>query len=186
MRESTRINAMSFTLIALTVICSLPFLFMLTIYVNWSQSTPAPVGADIGWGLVVLSSYPLIGSICLWLIYGLHEFMTSQSLPVGTYFSGLGRRLGIVLLVISCVFCAGWVRSFYMVDTFAAFGGRFESRNGVIERYATNQVTVGHIGGGVTTMYWSLPYVSILAPLVLTSSYLLLSKPRPPVAKVPA
>lgn len=165
-------------LIGLTVFCCLPFVFMLAVYVNWRQSNPTVVGADIGWGMVILSAYPAIGSILLWLIYGMYAFITSRSALVSPYFNGWRRRVGLILLVISCLFCVGWVRSFQVVDTFTALGGRFESHAGSIERYATNVVTVGRISGGVTTMYWSVPYHLILALLILPATYLLLSKPR--------
>ena len=169
---------MRYALIALTAICCLPFVFMLTVYVSWRQNSPPPTGADIGWGMVILSSFPAVASLFIWLIYGLFLFMTSKSLPIGPEFNGWKRRTGLILLVISCLFCAGWVRSLYTTDSVQMFGGRFDSHDGLIERYATTHIVVGRIGGAVTTMYWSVPYTLILGPLVLASAYLLLSKPR--------
>lgn len=168
---------MRLVFILLTAFCCLPFVFMMAIYLNWRQNNPPPVGADIGLGMVVLSAYPAVGAMLLWLIYGLYSFLTSESALISPYFSGWRKRVGLLLLVISCLFCVGWVRSFQVVDRLTAFGGRFESHDGSIERYGTNVITVGRISGGVTTMYWSVPYCLILALVILPTTYLLLSKP---------
>lgn len=168
-----------YVLIVLTIICCLPFMFALASYVSWRQNSPPPTTADIGWGIVILSSYLAAVPLCLWACDGVYVFMTSTSLPLGPYFAGTKRRTGLVLLAVACILTAGWVRSFYTTDVLRILGGTLESRNGQIDRSATTSMVVGRIGGSVTSIYWSVPYVAILLPLTLLSAWQLLSKTRP-------
>jgi hypothetical protein len=174
-----------YSLIVLTILCCFPFVSMLAIYLNWRMTNPAPTTADIGLGMVILSSYLAAIPLVVWLCYGLYVFLTSTSVTMGEYFDSGRRRLGLVLLAVSCLICLGWVRSFYTTDTLSLFGGRFESRHGQIERSATTFMTVGRIGGGVTSVYWSVPYLLILSPFVLASTVLLLSNSRQSAPALP-
>jgi hypothetical protein len=48
---------------------------------------------------------------------------------MGEYFKPWRRKVGCVTLIVACVFAAGWVRSFYVVDD---FGFDWSSSNGSI------------------------------------------------------
>ena len=167
-----------YLMILITFIGCLPFLAMLLIYVNWKANNPITTGADIGWGMVVLSACVAGIPFLLWAFYGLATLFTSKPGILGPYFESRQRRLGVLLLAISCFFCAGWVRSFYTTDTLRLFGGQFVSHDGVIERSVFLFRVVGTIATGTTTIEWSVPYLVIVVPLVAISAWLLLSKSR--------
>ena len=118
-----------------------------------------------------------------------------------TYFKPLRRKIGVVTLVIACVFAMGWVRSRLIVDHYCCELSKpisgidcfaFRSHAGEL---GWTDLTMFH---GYVTKGWSsyernfqrlsdeeymlafvtVPYWSIVTPLTLLSAGLLLSKPR--------
>lgn len=107
------------------------------------------------------------------------------------YFKPLRRKIGVLTLVLACVFAIGWIdsltqfRSLYFVDwkrsviwqalsrdaKLAVEGKRFDHTNSPTFLYNNGPVETHVDLGGV-------PYSSIVIPLTLLSAYLLLSKPR--------
>ena len=117
---------------------------------------------------------------------------------MGDFFKPWRRKIGIVTLMLACVFAAGWVRSQYKADVFImplneSSNGVISSRNGEIQ-WATAEFN--HIGkpyepDGLTelknlpTVLRSVPYWPIVIPLTLLSAWLLLSKPRQSKSNTP-
>ena len=165
-------------MILITFMGCLPFLTMLLIYVNWKANNPVTTGVDIGWGMVILSACVAGIPFLLWAFYGFVILFTSKREILGPYFESRQRRIGLILLGISCLFCAGWVRSFYTTDTLTLFDGQFVSHDGVIERSLSTFIMVGKIGTGTTTIEWSVPYLLIVVPLAAISAWLIFSKSR--------
>lgn len=172
-----------YLMIFVTVICWLPFLAMLSFYTNWRQSNPATSGADIGLGMVALSFLFGLIPLLFWAAYGLGAFFVSKQTPMGPYFDGRRRRIGLFLLGVSCLFSAGWVRSYYGGDRLRLYGGEFVSHDGMIERTTVIFKGTGGMAAQYTTFEWSVPYLVIVPLLTLLAAWLLLSKP--PDAKQP-
>lgn len=125
------------------------------------------------------------------------------------FFHGWRRKVGIVTLVMACVVCGLWVRSFYIMDILAAGGSTrqhvVESVNGRIWwtaylegaewEFSSTFVHRAFPPGYLETILprkmlaeveggqfgqWIIPYWSITIPLTLLSAYLILWKPRKP------
>ncbi len=89
---------------------------------------------------------------------------------MGEFFKGRKRKVGVVTLVMACLFMGGWVRSYSNCDSIRVSYNRcLASYEGVI---SMNQI---HFS---PCTYWSFSYLYIVLPLTLLSAYLLLSKPR--------
>lgn len=100
-----------------------------------------------------------------------------------SYFKSLRRKFGVVTLVIACVLAAGWVRSFYIFDVYTQSQETvFASDKGGFGAYTPTSVKV--TANGTTAFLrelkqrWSVPYWSVVVPLTLLTTWLLLSKPR--------
>lgn len=167
-------------LLVLTALCCVPFAAMSILYLSWRQAGVIPTGPDIGLGLVMLTGAIAAVAILPWVIYGGIIGLQSNWTIAGPYFSGWRRKTGLILLAVSCLLCMGMVRSFYVTDGLNAFGGRFESQNGSIERSVQHKIVIGSIGGSTVSPSWNLPYLSILAPVALAACWLLLvPQPKP-------
>lgn len=99
------------------------------------------------------------------------------------FFKPWRRKVGVVSVGLACVFMAGWVRSYQTDDQFEVFGHMFVSFEGSFYEMSRT-VTVSNQGGSnIATIalspLWQCPYWTVVAPLTLLSTYLLLSKPRP-------
>jgi hypothetical protein len=122
------------------------------------------------------------------------------------FFHGWRWKVGVAMLVLACVFAAGWVRSLSTIDEIAMPIGRmteliFVSLNGRVwidwgGRYPhlpqkplwdsvrlSDTAKAATMAGGADELEHALraslvPYWSIVIPLTLLSAYLLLSKPR--------
>lgn len=95
------------------------------------------------------------------------------------FLRGWRRRIGVLALVLACAFMGGWVRSYSEDDGFYFAGARLESSAGIIER---SLKTAGNSQNGSfqdNTVFWRVPYWSIVFPLTFLSAYLLLRKPHP-------
>jgi hypothetical protein len=120
---------------------------------------------------------------------------------MGSYFKPLRRKVGIVALVLACVFTAGWVRSRYYVDwRYLQFGDRFcllrSDRGGFSCNWTTKpspsvalfgtqplqQMTILATGPAPRDAFF-IYYAASAIPLTLLSAWLLLSKPRTPVPR---
>lgn len=102
------------------------------------------------------------------------------------YFKPLRRKIGVVTLLLACVFVAAWVRSY---DEESANGVEFPFYDDrynllllpegivlgkfVLELEENQQVLVLHD-------FFVIPHWTIVIPLTLLSAWLLLSKPRQP------
>lgn len=164
-----------YLLIGLTVLGGVQFLSVLNWYLSWRQSVGVPAGPDIGLGFVGMSGIVAIIPLCMWLIYGSIVSFRSDWSFAGSYFLGWRRKSGLVLLAVCGLMCVGMVRSYYVTDGINAFGGRFESRNGTIERSVRSIIRVGSTSGSTVSPAWNVPYLSLLIPTILASTWLLLS-----------
>lgn len=119
---------------------------------------------------------------------------------MGDFFRGWRRKVGCALLILACVFAAGWVRSYSDPDQI-----RLQSRMSYVEGNVLRSVslyvelnegsiqgvrrTTRYFGSGTgvseSSVLWSVPYWSIVDPLTLLSAWLLLSKPRKRIPKSP-
>jgi hypothetical protein len=136
---------------------------------------------------------------------------------MGEFFKGRRRKLGAVTLLMALVFMGGWVRSLYIMDTFAFSRMPKElllvSVDGVVGWQTFSKTDIGSLfdefrwhaqkpksiddifnhakslnkwrwnGFGVmqldnSTTLGCIPYWSIVIPLTLLSSFLLLIKPH--------
>jgi hypothetical protein len=103
---------------------------------------------------------------------------------LGTYFKPLRRKVGVVTLVMACVFAAGWVRSYSE-----------ELVNGIEFPFYDNRYNLVVIPEGIVlgTLvlqgeenqpelvfddFFEIPHWLIVVPLTLLSAWLLLSKVR--------
>jgi RNase P/RNase MRP subunit p29 len=122
------------------------------------------------------------------------------------YFHGWRRKLGVLTLVLACIFIGGWLRGLCahdLIDT----GRYIRGRHGIVIDSNGNSLKImtrsgeaiclDHTGAintinmdtsdvhvflaGIVTV----PYWSIVIPLTLLSAYLLLSKPRKPTLDCP-
>ena len=103
---------------------------------------------------------------------------------MGKFFHGWRRKIGVVTLLMACMFAVGWVTS---------LSGRLPSERGVsieIELWESridvvfNQIEFVESDPHNLIGTWEfrripIPYWSIVIPLTLLSAFLLLSKPRP-------
>ena len=124
---------------------------------------------------------------------------------MSTFFDGWRRKAGCVLLVLACVFMAGWIRSRMIGDAIMFPVGRRQNAivalNGTVHWWA---VTNGPADWGFDSSDrpvdeltdeihelqiqlepfqfrdWCVSYWSITVPLTLLSAYLILWKPRKP------
>jgi hypothetical protein len=122
------------------------------------------------------------------------------------YFKLWRRKIGVLTLVVACVFAAGWVRSFSKTDIVTVHGtyafisenGRFtiSQRLRVRQKFksgATKGDSISSLSFNSWISPWSFdvgstsvlpdytsltPYWSIVIPLTLLSAWLLLSKTR--------
>ena len=129
------------------------------------------------------------------------------------YFKPLRRKIGIVTLLLACVFAGGWMRSRTQADWILLFGritlvsggqkivAADRDQIGVVRLYLSKRriETVAKFpdelwfgwdtctSGGILTGFDSgirmLPYWSVVVPLTLASAYLLLGMPRTNKAK---
>lgn len=126
---------------------------------------------------------------------------------MGTFFRPLRRKIGTMVLMLTCVFAAGWVRSLGEGDIIFV-------RDGVILTSTSGRLTISDnvqikftrsspgisIRGASQTLFssssnvrlsatnnsttllrangWTIHYWSIVIPLTLLSAWLLLSKPK--------
>lgn len=125
------------------------------------------------------------------------------------FFQPFRRKLGMLVLVVTCVFMAAWIRSQTTIDVIGRAPGRVLSWDGsilveagpfdwlsldwqtyhdwegidaIFERYPFFKWEWRFCGirkSNHDPPYWVLPYGYIVIPLTLLSAWLLLSKPRP-------
>ena len=95
---------------------------------------------------------------------------------MGEFFKPWRRKLGIVTLVLACVFMGGWVRSYSAHDALNIAGHRLELSDGILE--------LGHppLVEGVDTFCYvvilSVHYSQVVIPLTLVSFWLLVIEHR--------
>ena len=106
------------------------------------------------------------------------------------FFRGWRRKIGVVTLVMACVFMMGWVRSAFvdnkidiptpdrnLLRVVSTAGELQFKKMEAFEVGVGNEVCYYDLGGPI------LPYWSIVAPLTLISFWLMLFKPRPSTPK---
>lgn len=97
------------------------------------------------------------------------------------YFHGCRRKIGVMTLVMACVFLTPWVRSMgtWPVGEGHKFSLEFmESR---VDFRVDHLSDISHDGYTSTHLFkFSAPYWAIVIPLTLLSAYLLLRNPRRP------
>ena len=101
------------------------------------------------------------------------------------FFQVRSRKIGVVTLLLACVFMAGWVRSQTIEDSFPLIASEIKSREGFIEQTVTFFQRQPNSSSAVfhQRILWKLPYCSIAVPLTLISLWLLFSKPRTSIPK---
>lgn len=109
---------------------------------------------------------------------------------MGDYFKPLRRKIGVVTLVVACMFAATWVRGFVRCDLFnlpnqLAIANDRKTLSLVKPRRMphgwgiTNFSSQYRVWNGVELVpVFVVPYWSIVITLTLLSAWLLLSKPR--------
>ena len=119
---------------------------------------------------------------------------------MGDYFHGWRRKIGVVTLVMACVFAAGWVRSHWIADILQEsdfgchdeYGSKFgllyfaeSSDNDAVPK--TLQFESKSVDATTEPIFWGgvvlvVPYFLVVVPLIVLSAYLLLSNPMPPTS----
>ncbi len=98
------------------------------------------------------------------------------------FIRGWKRKIGVVTLLMACLFMSWWIQSFgkFVGDFYFPYGGSLRSLDGRLSyRGYTTELLQNSHGKGINEVeYWSIPYWSIVPPLVVLSAYLLLTKPR--------
>ena len=105
------------------------------------------------------------------------------------YLNPLRRKLGVMTLLMACVFTAGWVKSHFDYGAIKLFvinrdravlDTNLSSLNGWLElRFEdASQSRAASLAWPAPIFRIRLPYYIIVVPLTLLSAYLLLSKPR--------
>lgn len=108
-----------------------------------------------------------------------------------TYFKPLRRKIGVVTLLLACVFAAGWITSLeasgkYLLRLNGIFLA-FESSRGALgwQTFQARPETLFGENWNSPNVHMSrslgfnmIPYWSIVLPLTLLSAWLLLSIPR--------
>jgi len=101
---------------------------------------------------------------------------------MGEFFKGWRRKIGVVSLVVACVFAAGWVRSYQRFDRFQSSSHTFFSADGAFGEMAWTEKHYLRNGREfaetIPSPIWKCPHYVPTVPLVLLSAYLLLVKPR--------
>ena len=115
---------------------------------------------------------------------------------MGDFFHGWRRKIGVVTLVVACVFLVTWMRSESKIDVFTVYYSDFYDHFRIVSERGFLKFHFRGIHFGPrsdlwetwvvarTPMQWedlNIPYWSIVLVLTMLSAYLLLSKP--PVAK---
>ena len=124
---------------------------------------------------------------------------------MGDYFKGWRRKVGLLTLLLACVFMGGWVRAETVSDVVRFDFGRRQHRAFTIRNrihwasyesqckywdcpiaWATTDpfdfsifFTLSEITPVKEYRAWELPYLTAILPLTLLSFFLLLTKPRP-------
>lgn len=97
-----------------------------------------------------------------------------------SYFKPLRRKFGVMTLVMACLLLVGWMRSFSRHDQLEVGDRTYRSVDGALSQINTLRVPAGpnRIGSVGQERAWSVPYWTIVAPLAVFSTWLLLSEPR--------
>lgn len=97
------------------------------------------------------------------------------------FFKPWRRKIGVVTLLIACVFAAGWIRSYQNFDDLKVLSHTFFSSDGVFGELTftiDHQVQGGRVVATVSASpAWQFLYSLITIPLTLLSAWLLLTKP---------
>lgn len=99
------------------------------------------------------------------------------------FFRGWRRKVGVLTLMMTCIFAAGWVRSFFTIDEFVT--EEYRVTNAIVSapygiRFETRYFLDGYFPqlGYSSQARFTIPYLSRVGGLTLLSAYLMLSKPR--------
>ena len=89
---------------------------------------------------------------------------------MGEFFKGWRRKVGVLTLVMACMFMAVWIRSSLVIDKIANdFGGHEK----LVEMLQGDESGMSRL-----ITIWRVSPVWIILPLSLLSAWLLLGKPR--------
>lgn len=96
------------------------------------------------------------------------------------FFKPWRRQAGCVMLVLACVFTAGWVRSQTKFDVIDACGAEFSSQRGFFDVIYYREWNLAKSESGVLVRleFKGVHYSLVVIPLTVLSAYLLVSKPR--------
>ena len=98
---------------------------------------------------------------------------------MGEFFNGWRRKVGVVTLIIACLFTAFWLATLETEFPILDFD------LGTDEGNLTIRVQLWFDPPMIDIDYcWKIPYWSIVLPLTLLSALLLLSRPRPKTSNV--
>jgi hypothetical protein len=99
---------------------------------------------------------------------------------MGEFFRGWRRKVGVVTLMVACMFMAMWVRGMSIWPAGEGFELRMELREAGIDFGLVHVHHLDATSWNGSAMAFDIPYASIVIPLTLLSGYLLIIRPRQP------
>jgi len=111
---------------------------------------------------------------------------------MGSYFKPMRRKIGVVTLLMACVFAGLWIRGELIYDEFSScswvsssWGLIFDNGQRTIQRfgsppenYGGNSMRVMIEGEDYVSEIAEIPHWIVVIPLTLLSAWLMLSTPR--------